>query len=67
MRDINKTLGTNIHDDLRFVEVITKENGEDVTTLTKVQKNRLHGAGVRPDDGNTHANGGRQGAIRKCN
>jgi hypothetical protein len=38
MGDVNKTLGTNIHDDHGFVEVIAKENGEDTATLTEEQK-----------------------------
>ena len=38
MRDVNETLGNNIHDDLGFVEVIAKKNGEDPSTLADNKK-----------------------------
>lgn len=38
MRDVNETLGNNIHDDLGFVEMIARENGEDPTGLTENQQ-----------------------------
>ena len=38
MRDMKETLGNNIHNDLGFVEVIAKENGEDPNTLADNKK-----------------------------
>jgi hypothetical protein len=36
--DVNKTLNTNIHDDLGFIDAITRENGEDPDALTENEK-----------------------------
>ena len=38
MRDVNETLGNNIHDDLGFADVIARERGENPSTLTDDQK-----------------------------
>ena len=66
MRDVNETLGNNIHDDLGFVEVIAKENGEDPSTLADKKKDRVHRTGVRTYDGDSHANGCRPGQVWIC-
>jgi hypothetical protein len=41
MKEVNETLGTNIYDDLGFVEVIAREKGKDLDAMTPGEKDQF--------------------------
>ena len=45
LKEVSKTLYTNIHDDLGFIEAISREKGEDPALLTKANKAEYMGQG----------------------
>jgi hypothetical protein len=41
MKEVNETLGTNIYDDLGFVDVIAREKGKDLDAMTPAEKDQF--------------------------
>ena len=46
LREVNETLGNNVHFDLGFVEAIARENGEEKDALNEDQKNEYMEQGI---------------------
>jgi hypothetical protein len=59
LREVNETLGNNVHYNLRCVEAIVCENGEDKDALSEDRKNRYKDQGIERMTAMHFLNGGR--------